>query len=94
MPNDTFWTGLIEVLKSLPPALAGLVLVIMALAVLGYSWRKATEEAKREKTRAETSVAALDAHKLDAILQIVSASAEKIGEIHTTTEVLKDRRGR
>ncbi|MEI4872616.1 hypothetical protein Q8G47_28220, partial [Klebsiella pneumoniae] len=59
MPNDDFWTTVSAILGQLPPALAGLVIIAVAVAVLAYSWRRATDEAKRERGKAETSTAAL-----------------------------------
>jgi divalent metal cation (Fe/Co/Zn/Cd) transporter len=95
MPNETFWDSFAALLKSMPPTLAGVVLIVMAGAVLVYSfmftWRKATDEARKEKAKASNSVAALSDHKLDAILGTVAATAERVADIHTAIEVLKDR---
>lgn len=92
MPNDDFWTTVSAILGQLPPALAGLVIIAVAVAVLAYSWRRATDEAKRERGKAETSTAALSDHKLDSILATVTATAERVADIHTAVEVLKDRK--
>ena len=92
MPNDDFWSTIGAILGQLPPALAGLVIIAVAVAVLAYSWRRATDEAKRERGKAETSTAALSAHKLDSILSTVTATAERVADIHTAVEVLKDRK--
>ena len=91
MPNETFWDSFAALLKSMPPTLAGVVLIALAGAVLVYSWRKATDEARKEKAKASNSVAALSDHKLDAILGTVAATAERVADIHTAIEVLKDR---
>ena len=72
--------------------MAGLVLIALAVAVLAYSWRRATDEAKREKAKAENSTAALSDHKLESILATVNATAERVADIHTAVEVLKDRK--
>jgi hypothetical protein len=94
MPNETFWDSFAALLKLMPPTLAGVVLIALAGAVLVYSWRKATDEARKEKAKASTSVAALSEQKLDAILGAVNATAERVADIHTVVEVLKDRRQR
>lgn len=92
MPNDDFWATIGAILGQMPPALAGFVIIAVAVAVLVYSWRRATDEAKKERGKAETSTAALSDHKLDSILATVTATAERVADIHTAVEVLKDRK--
>ncbi len=94
MPSEKFWEAFGSILGGMPPALAGVVLIALALAVLAYSWRRATDEAKKEREKAATSTAALSDQKLDAILSTVTATADRVADIHTVVEVLKDRRGR
>ena len=59
---------------------------------MAYSWRRATDEAKKERGKAENSTAALSDHKLESILSTVNATAERVADIHTAVEVLKDRK--
>lgn len=92
MPNEDFWASIGAILRQMPPALAGLVIIAVAVAVLVYSWRRATDEAKKERAKSETSSAALSDHKLDSIISTVTATAERVADIHTAVEVLKDRK--
>jgi hypothetical protein len=92
MPNEEFWATIGAILGQLPPEFAGVAIIAIAGAVLAYSWRRATDEAKREKAKAENSTAALSDHKLDSILSTVAATAERVADIHTAVEVLKDRK--
>lgn len=92
MPNEDFWATIAAILGQLPPALAGFVIIAVAVAVLAYSWRRATDEAKKERSKAESSTAALSDHKLESILSTVTATAERVADIHTAVEVLKDRK--
>lgn len=91
MPNEKFWDTVSAVLGGLPPAVAGFVLLVLAAAVLVYSWRRATDEAKKERGKAESTVAAMSDQKLDAILTVVNATAERVADMQTDLAVLRDR---
>jgi hypothetical protein len=90
MPDD-FWKTIGAILGEMPPALAGLVVIAASVAVLVYSWRRATDEAKKERAKATDAGSALSDHKLDAILAAVTSTAEHVADIHTDLAVLRDR---
>jgi hypothetical protein len=92
MPNEEFWSTIGAILGQLPPEFAGFVIIAIAGAVLAYSWRRATDEAKKERAKAENSTAALSDHMLRSILATVNATSEHVSEIKTDVAILKDRK--
>ena len=83
--GEGLFDGIGKAIAGMPPTLAALVIMGLAVAGLVYAWRRSGEEAKREKLRAEKAEADGVHGKLDAIAGDVAA-------ILTGIEVLKDRK--
>ena len=83
--GEGLFDGAGKAIANMPPTLAALVIMGLAIAGLAYAWRKSGDEAKREKVRADKAEADGVHGKLDAIAGDVAA-------ILTGIEVLKDRK--
>lgn len=83
--GEGLFDGAGQAIANMPPALAALVIMGLAVAALAYAWRKSGDEAKREKVRADKAESDGVHGKLDAIAGDVAA-------ILTGIEVLKDRK--
>lgn len=83
MPDDKFWQTIGAILSGMPPALAGAVLIALAAAVLAYSWRRATAEAKKEREKSENSSSALLDQRLGEILSEIKHLGGQIGQQST-----------
>lgn len=83
--GEGLFDGAGQAIANMPPALAALVIMGLAVIALAYSWRKSGDAAKRERARAEQATADGLHGKLDAIAGDVAA-------ILTGIEVLKDRK--
>jgi len=73
--------GIGKAIAAMPPTLAALVIMFLAVVALVYLFRRAGDEAKREKARADEAVANGTHAKLDAIHGAVSEVAGEIGEL-------------
>ncbi len=82
--GEGLFDGVGKAIANMPPTLAALVIMGLAVAGLVYAWRRSGEEAKRERVRADQAEADGLHGKLDAISADVS-------EIKTGIEILKDR---
>jgi len=89
--TEGLWNGIGTAISAMPPELAALVILAVFAMVLAYSWRKATDEAKRERGKAESAVTGLSEQKLDAIIGTVNATAERVVDMQTDIAVIKDR---
>lgn len=85
------WDGVGTAISAMPPEIAAIVILALFAMVLVYSWRRATDEAKKERGRAENAAQGLSDHKLDAILSTVNATAERVVEMQTDIAVIRDR---
>ncbi len=85
--GEGLFDGAGQAIANMPPALAALVIMGLAVSALTYLWRKSGDEAKRERARADQATAEGLHGKLDAIADDVTA-------IRTGIEILKDRRPR
>ena len=83
--GEGLFDGIGKAIANMPPTLAALVIMGLAVAGLVYAWRRSGEEAKREKLRAEKAEADGVHGKLDAI-------AGDVSSILTGIEILKDRK--
>ena len=83
--GEGLFDGIGKAIANMPPTLAALVIMGLAIAGLAYAWRKSGDEAKRERARADQATADGLHGKLDAIAGDVAA-------ILTGIEILKDRK--
>ena len=87
--GEGLFDGAGKAIANMPPTLAALVIMGLAIAALVYAWRKSGDEAKREKARSEAD----GIHgKLDGLAEKLDGLAGGLTDIKTGIEVLKDRR--
>lgn len=89
--TEGLWNGVGTAISAMPPELAAIVILGLFVTVLVYSWRRATDEAKKERGKAESAVVGLSEHKLDAIIATVGATAERVVDMQADLAVIKDR---
>lgn len=90
--TEGLWSGIGAAIAAMPPEIAAIVILALSAMLLVYSWRRATDEAQKERAKAQEAAAGLDTHKLDSILSAVNTTAEKVADIKEVVAILKDRK--
>ncbi len=88
---DKLLEGVGTALMTMPPGLAALVIVAVALVALVYAWRRAGDEAKRERAAAEQAKAETASAQLAAINTALGQIKSGQDDIHSDIKVLLDR---
>jgi len=81
--NETagLFDGIGKAIAAMPPALAAIVIMGLSIVALVYLFRRAGDEAKREKHRADDAVASGTHAKLTAIHDTVVSVEGKIDDL-------------
>lgn len=84
--------GVGAALMNMPPGLAAIVIVILGGGALSYAWRRAGEEAKRERAEAEKAKSETVNTHLAAINTTIGKIKDGQDEMHSDIKVLLDRK--
>jgi len=88
---EKLFEGVGTALLTMPPGLAAVVILALAVMALVYAWRKAGEEARRERTAADTARAETSGAHTAHILAELKSIGDNVEQIKTDMKVLMDR---